>query len=81
MGLSCWICLLYTSFASLLTGTNSKTLPVGVAGYFSMEGMRWDEITAAGIIAVSYTHLDVYKRQVFILLNDIIFEQEHAPHS
>ncbi len=38
-------------FASLLTGTNSKTLPVGVAGYFSMEGMRWDEITAAGIIA------------------------------
>lgn len=39
-------------FAFLLTARIVKTLPVGLVGFVSMEGMRWDEITASGVLAL-----------------------------
>ena len=39
-------------FAFLLTARVAKTLPVGLVGFVSMEGMRWDEITASGVLVL-----------------------------
>ena len=37
-------------FAFLLTGSEAKTVPVGISGYITQTGIRWDELTTAGTI-------------------------------
>lgn len=37
-------------FAFLLTGNKAKTVPVGISGYITQTGIRWDELTTAGTI-------------------------------
>ena len=33
-----------------MTGSNAKTVPVGIAGFITQTGIRWNELTAAGTI-------------------------------
>ena len=59
----------YDNFADFCTGMNQKFGPKPAVSYFDRRGdeicYTYQEMTdqAAGLRAVSYTHLDVYKRQ------------------
>jgi len=39
-------------FAFLLTGSESKTVPVAIQRYITQTGIRWDELTTAGTVII-----------------------------
>lgn len=54
-------------FAFLLTGSAAKTVPVGIQGFITMTGTRWDELTAAGtLVAIPALILSLISGKYFI---------------
>ena len=54
-------------FAFLLTGRNAKTVPVGISGYITQTGIRWDELTTAGtVILIPILVLSLFASKHFI---------------
>jgi len=39
-------------FAYVLTGQKAQTLPVGIAGFITMHGVRWDQVAAVGTLVL-----------------------------
>jgi multiple sugar transport system permease protein len=37
-------------FAYVLTGQNAPTVPVGIAAFITQHGIRWDQVTATGVV-------------------------------
>ena len=47
----------------------SMTVLLFILMAFHYVGLQWHEVTGAVMLAVSYTHLDVYKRQEEMVCN------------
>ena len=60
-----WNEYMYSSV--LISNDDLKTLTVGIISLNSQYQIKWNDLMAASTVSVSYTHLDVYKRQGSIL--------------